>query len=232
MAADHAELIGRAQAILRESLAPRLAAGPLAEMARWVETGSPPPAAALRAQGLTGPHAGEGPEAQAHREVRKAFCRVWGFSIPCREAVEALRGLNHPLVEVGAGSGYWTALLRAAGLDVVATDLEAQGEGPYGSGMGRYAPLEALGAVEAVRAYPGRDVFCSWPSAGADWCAEAVSEIAVGRAFAWIGDRPGGVTATPALHEVLAERFEPVAEVEIPQFPWVDDRLTIHRRVQ
>jgi len=36
-----------------------------------------------------------------------------------------LRGLDHPLVEIGAGSGYWTALLRAAGLDIVATDLEA-----------------------------------------------------------------------------------------------------------
>ena len=232
MAADRSELIGRAQAILRESLAPRLAASPLADMARWVETGSPPPAAVLRAQGLTGPQAADGPEAQTLREVRKAFRRLWGFSIPCREAVEAFRALNHPLVEIGAGSGYWTALLRAAGLDVVATDLEAEGEGPYGSGLGRHAPLEALGGVQAVRAYPGRDVFCSWPSEGADWCAEAVREIAVGRAFALIADPPGGVTATPALHDLLAERFERVMVVEIPQFPRVDDRLTIHRRVR
>src|SRR4051794_36099998 len=93
VAADRPELIGRAQAILRESLAPRLAASPLADMARWVETGSPPPAADLRAQGLIGPDAADGPEAETLREVRKAFYRVWGFSIPCREAVEALRGL-------------------------------------------------------------------------------------------------------------------------------------------
>ncbi|HEX7948512.1 MAG TPA: hypothetical protein VF495_27860 [Phenylobacterium sp.] len=232
LTADRSELIGRAQAILRESLAPRLAASPLSGMARWVETGSPPPAAELRAHGLTGPAAVDGPEAQALREVRKAFQRVWGFSIPCREAVEALRGLDHPLVEIGAGSGYWTALLRAAGLDIVATDLEAEGEGPYGSGLGRHALLEALGGPQAVRAYPSRDVFCSWPSQGADWCAEAVREIAVGRAFALIGDLPGGVTATPALHEVLAERFDLETVVEIPQFPRVDDRLTIHRRVR
>ena len=232
MAADRAELIAKAQAVLRESLAPRLAASPLADMAQWVATGSPAPAAALRAQGLTGPAAGDGPDAHSLREVRKAFRRVWGFSIPCREAVEALRALGHPLVEIGAGSGYWTALLRAAGLDVVATDLESEGEGPYGSGLGRHAAVEALGGPEAVAAYPDRDVFCSWPTEGGAWCAQAVGGIAIGRAFALIGDPSGGVTGTPGLHELLADRFETVAVVEIPQFPRVDDRLTIYRRVR
>src|SRR5687767_5522442 len=130
MATDRAELIAKAQAALRDSVAPRLAASPLADMADWVASGSPPPAAELRALGLTGPAAIGSASADELRDVRKAFCRVWGFSIPCREAVEALRALERPLVEIGAGSGYWTALLRAAGLDMVATDIESEGEGP------------------------------------------------------------------------------------------------------
>ena len=232
MARERSELIARAQVALRESLAPRLASSPLAEMEDWVRTGSPPSAAALRARGLSGPGAGDLPDAHALRDVRKAFRRVWGFSIPCREAVEALRALDTPLVEIGAGSGYWTALLRAAGLDVIATDLESEGEGPYGSGLGRHAAVEALGGAQAVAAYPDRDVFCSWPTEGGEWCAQAVRGIAVGRAFALIGDPSGGVTGTPSLHEALAVDFETEMVVEIPQFPRVDDRLTIHRRVR
>jgi hypothetical protein len=201
-------------------------------MGRWVETGAPPPAQALRDQGLNGPDAGDGPQAAALREVRKAFRRAWGFSIPCREAVEALKALDHPLLEIGAGTGYWTALLSAAGLDVIATDLASEGEGPYGSGLGRYAPVEALGGPQAVRAYPARDVFCSWPTEGGDWCLEAVREIGVGRAFALVGDPPGGVVGTPELHAFLAGRFSVEAVVELPQFPRITDVLTIHRRVR
>ena len=232
MAADRYEVIAKAQAALRDSLAPRLAASPLADMELWVRTGAPPAAADLRARGLTGPHAEPSPDADELRELRKAFRRVWGFSIPCREAVDALRALNRPLVEIGAGSGYWTALLRAAGLEVIGTDLQSDGEGPYGSGLGRHAPLEAVGGPEAVAAYPDRDVFCSWPTEGADWSFEAAQQIAVGRALALIGDPPGGVTGTGALHACLAERFVVETVVEIPQFPRVDDRLIIHRRVR
>jgi len=201
-------------------------------MARWVETGAPPPAEALRAQGLSGLDAGDGPQAASLREVRKAFRRAWGFSIPCAEAVAALKALDHPLLEIGAGSGYWTALLRAAGLDVIATDVASEGEGPDGSGLGRHAPVEALGGPQAVRAYPERDVFCSWPTEGAAWALEAVREIGVGRAFALVGDPPGGVVGTPELHAFLADHFSVEAVVRLPQFPRVDDALTIHRRVR
>jgi hypothetical protein len=223
--------VEKAQAILRAQLAPLLDASPLKDMAQWVATGNPPPAAVLRAQGFEGPRAGDTPQAQTLREVRKAFRRAWGFSVPCAEAVAAIRALSHPLVEIGAGTGYWSALLRAAGVDVVATDVASEGEGPYGSGLGRHAAVVALGGPEAVRTYPDRDVFCSWPTEGAAWCAEAAAEIRPGRAFVLIGEPAGGATAAPGLYELLAAHFETEAVVEIPQFPRVDDRLTIHRRL-
>src|SRR3954471_21819338 len=47
----------------------------------------------------------------------------YSFAIPSNEVLAALRALG-PLVEVGAGAGYWARLLRDLGADVVATDLE------------------------------------------------------------------------------------------------------------
>jgi len=231
MATDPAVAIAKAQAILRERLAPALADSPLADMARWVATGAPPPAAELRAQGLDG--AGEPADrAQALREVRKAFIRNWGFSIPCAECVAALRALDAPLVEIGAGSGYWVALLRAAGLDVIGADVANAGEGDYGSGLGRVCPIEALDGPQAVAAYPERDVFCSWPTPDNDWAVVAARALGTGRAFALIGDGPAGDIGTPELYAELAANFKQVAEVAIPRFPRVQDRLTIHRKVR
>lgn len=232
MTADQAALIARAQAILRESLRPKLAASPLAGMDMWVATGAPPPAEVLRAQGFLGKAAPPGPLSEGLRELRKAFRRVWGFSVPSAEAVAAIRALDAPLVEIGAGSGYWTALLSAAGLDVVGTDLEATGEGPYGSGLGRLAPLVALGGPQAVAAYPDRDVFCSWPTQGGKWALAAAWTVKVGRAFVLISDPRGGVVGTPGLHRYLATRYRLEATAPVPQFPQVDDALMVYRRIR
>jgi hypothetical protein len=59
--------------------------------------------------------------------ARDEAIRQYGFSIPCKEAVEAVATLS-PLVEVGAGSGYWSRFLRAAGADIVTTDMGCQTE--------------------------------------------------------------------------------------------------------
>lgn len=45
------------------------------------------------------------------------------FAIPNQEAIDAIHSLDKPIVEMGAGSGYWTALLRNAGISVQAFDF-------------------------------------------------------------------------------------------------------------
>src|SRR6476469_2291133 len=127
-------------------------------MAAWVRTGRPPPAAVLRDAGFTCAGAAN---ADDLRLARKAFVRDWGFSIPCAEAVAALRDLA-PLVEVAAGSAYWSALLAAAGVDVIATDPQAPGPIGYGFTVGAHHQIEPLDALAAVRAWPDRNVFCSF----------------------------------------------------------------------
>jgi hypothetical protein len=213
----------QARVIYEEFQAGLLAATPLRDMARWVETGSPPPADDLRSAGLTS----NDPRGDMNL-ARKAFVREWGFSIPCREAVEALSALG-PLVEIGCGSGYWTALLRNAGLDVVATDMEA-GPSAYGFQVGRYADAGQLSAAEAISRYPDRTPFCSWPSPGATWATEMVNLIPAGQPFAMILHEKPGTTGDADLLEVVSA-CRLLRAVQIPQFPGVGDRLTIHQRL-
>lgn len=209
-----------------------LAEGPLGRMAEWVATGRPPPAAELRALGLTteGPP-GQTPEAALRRheltQARKAFTVQWGFSIPCAEAVQALLALG-PLVEVGAGTGYWTAILRAAGAEVAATDLHPRGRNSYGFEGGAHAHIEALGAVEAVRRYADRAVFCSWPSEGESWALGMTWAMRPGQRLAIILNPRN--TGSRGLFRYLATRFRELGSVEIPQFPVAADKLTIFEK--
>lgn len=223
------DVIAQARALYHRMQDDLLAASPLAAMADWVASGVAPSAADLRSQGFAGPDEPEGDRARALRLARKAFVRNWGFAIPCAEAIAALRKLG-PIVEVGAGGGYWTAMLRAAGHDTVATDLVA-GASPYGFAVARHAEVEQLAALEAVRRYPDRDLFCSWPSEGEAWLAEALQVLAPGRRAALILDDRGTLTGDEGLRRVLGEMFRPLETVTIPQFPAVCDRLHICERL-
>lgn len=207
--------VAEARVIYRQFLAQRLASTPLAGMADWVATGSPPPAAELISAGFSGD---EVPIAEELRQARAVFGRVWGHSIPCREAVTALRSLG-PLLEIGAGLGNWSAMLRAAGHDVIATDIAGQ------------APVLRFTASDAVTAHLDRDVFCIWPSAGEPWIYEALSQVHSGRLIALILDEREGMTGDKALRDFLANACVLLETVEIPRFPGTRDGLAIYRKL-
>jgi len=220
-------VIAQARAVYEQLQDQELERSPLAGMAEWVASGAPPPSAELRALGLTFAGLDEATTGRL-RLARKAFTRRWGFSIPCREAVEALRELG-PLLEVGAGAGYWSSLLQSAGGDVIASD-PAPRANPHGFETGRYTGIAALSASEAIQAYADRSVFCSWPTEGEAWAAEAFELIQPGLHLALIGTDRGGITGNDALFDLLEAGFRLETTIAIPQFPQVNDHLAIYVR--
>jgi hypothetical protein len=70
-----------------------------------------------------------------------------------------------PLVECGAGTGYWTVMLQANGVDIAATDLAPPGasDNKYHDTRRRpWSEMRAASAVDAVRSSPGRTLFLCW----------------------------------------------------------------------
>jgi hypothetical protein len=222
---EDSETVAEARRVYLKLQSNLLAATPLGEMRDWLVGGRVPTAADLRAQGFEF----AAPPGNL-RLARKAFIRQWGFSIPCAESVAELVQLS-PLVEIGAGSGYWSALVAGADGDVIATDAIAEGSPGYGLTVGLHTKIEALDAVEAVRRYPERNVFCSWPTQDADWCAEAAQAMCAGRRLALVGQPRGGETGSPRLFDVLETDFTEERRIVIPQFPGVQEVFTVHRRI-
>ena len=54
--------------------------------------------------------------------LRRSLRRRYSYSIPSEEALQAIASIGEPMVEIGAGKGYWAKLLQEKGVDIVATD--------------------------------------------------------------------------------------------------------------
>ena len=50
--------------------------------------------------------------------ARTWACREYAYAVPCDEALNALAALDRPIVEAGAGTGYWANALRTRGVAV------------------------------------------------------------------------------------------------------------------
>ena len=88
----------------------------------------------------------------------------YSYVLPDDRSLAALAGLG-PIVEVGAGTGYWASRLRARGVDVVAID-EAP---PDGERTNRYHGRAATwsdviaGDHTTLTRYSDRALFLCWP---------------------------------------------------------------------
>jgi SAM-dependent methyltransferase len=171
---------------------------------------------------------------RAYLDRTSELCRArhraidrWSFAVPSDEALSWLLQLG-PLVEVGAGTGYWAALLAARGADVVACDLRRP-RGQYRQEVGAYHPVENLDAAEAAAAHPERALLLVWPPYDEDMAVRAL-EAYRGPVVAYIGESDGGCTGDEAFHAALDAHWFEAHCVSIPQWWGVHDRLYIFRR--
>jgi hypothetical protein len=173
--------------------------------------------------------------AEAHMEsltgefqIRESFINQYGFAILWSGAIEAMRPYA-PLLEIGAGSGYWTYELQKHGVDCIATDTM---NGMYGffqaePGLKRwknnYVEIEKLNSVEAVRKYPKRNILTVWPDYKDTWAADAL-DIFTGQTVIYMGEGHGNATADDRFHELLDARFGDQDRIPMPHFEYSYDR--------
>ncbi len=151
----------------------------------------------------------------------------FGFALPSHEAIEALARLS-PLLEIGAGSGYWAALIRRYGGDVVATDLDRT---IYPFRLSRHGPVRRIEGRRAVRLHRDRNVLMVWPCYGRPWAYQVAREMAPGLILALVSEGPGGCVGCDNLFEYLDTNFQGITSITIPVWRGIHDRLTLHRKL-
>ena len=115
-----------------------------------------------------------------------------------------------PIVEIGAGSGYWAMCLSQLGADVIAYDRHPPEEGtPWWEPANPWFEREWFqvreGDAECARHHPDRSLLLCWPPPGNPMAAAALSMYrdAGGHTLIYIGDRAS--SGDHEFHSVLGE---------------------------
>jgi hypothetical protein len=166
-------------------------------------------------------------------KIRDKFIAKFGFAIMSDEAGEIIARYA-PILEVGAGCGYWSYELRKAGVDVVATEPHPGMK--YGAIPEAWKPwieLDPITGTDAVAKYPGRSLLVGWPSLNDPWPSDTLKAFNnPGSIVIYVGEGDGGCTADDNFHNQLRDDFELIMDVAIPQFVGIHDDLTVWQRKQ
>ena len=163
--------------------------------------------------------------AEALLYARRKLVGHYAWAIPDERAL-VMVGSTGSVVEIGAGGGYWAALLRARGVEVFAYDPRP------GTTSKKVWTDVLIGRTRPVERHPGSTLFLCWPE-----YTSRFAEIALlrhlrsgGTRVAYVGEYEGGCCAEDGFFELLSEKFEEVESAHIPQFPGLHDYLTIYDR--
>ena len=165
-----------------------------------------------------------------HSEKRSFMCSHFAFAVPDQVALDCVASFG-PVVEVGAGTGYWSWLLRQMSVDVVAYDTRP----PDSTHNGYFAPVfwtrvELGRGQDVVQQHPDRTLLLCWPNMD-DFALHTLAAYR-GNRLIYVGEGEGGCTATDDFHEELNEHWDLAAVVEIPQWPGLHDLLFVYERLR
>lgn len=162
--------------------------------------------------------------------LRRPLCRRYSFAIPSEEAVRAIAALPGPIVELGAGTGYWASLIAGEGGDITAYDKY-----PPGRARNRYGFREAFfpvrrGTPDTLKQGKVKwgTLFLCWPCYNTDFALQALCAFE-GSHVAYVGEGGGGCTGNDEFHMELS-RWSERRAIPIPQWWGLNDTLTIYQR--
>jgi hypothetical protein len=164
-------------------------------------------------------------------ERRRELASLFSWAIPTEEALDLL-GRYAPLVECGAGMGYWSALLRSRGVDALAYDAAPPGAQNSYHRCARQPWTTVLRAssVDAARRHPDRTLVLCWPPYDDDAASYAALRAYRGEVVIYIGEPGEGATGSVRFHRELGLNWTLAEGIELPHWPRLRDRLMVYRR--
>jgi len=154
--------------------------------------------------------------------ARKPMLWAYSWGIPSLEAIHAIADLG-PIVELGAGTGYWAWLLKQAGADILC--LDSNPESPP-----HWYPVRQGGARH-LASHQDRTLLMVWPPlAGREESCMAYEALQFwrGSQLVYVGEWRGR-TASPQFHDHLEANFKKTLELPLPRWAGFSDSLFILR---
>jgi hypothetical protein len=190
--------------------------------------------------------------------AREEATKRWAWAIPNNRVLDIIASYS-PLVEIGAGTGYWAERLAKRGANIICYDAfppdgtlipdeEVAKLRPnmspferfnaYHNGAICYYPVHRGGPEKAgafrmpargVLPSSDRNLFLCWPPYSSLMGAQCLVHHA-GEYVLYIGEGDGGCTGEEAFHRILERFYDEVDAHAIPQWDGIHDALFVYRR--
>lgn len=159
--------------------------------------------------------------------ARSGMRREYSFAIPTKKAIRELVALS-PVVEMGAGTGYWSMLIGEGGGEVLSFDK-------YLGKVNKYAFTKSYGVVQqgdenTLQGLGGR--YClllCWPNYNTSFACDCVMAFR-GNRLVYIGEGEGGCNANLDFFQLLDKDWTVTKNIDLPQWPGLNDRLSVYQR--
>jgi len=170
-------------------------------------------------------------------DMRHDLVSEYSFTIPYYEVLKKVASYS-PIVEIGAGSGYWARCLSEMGADVIAYDSHPPGEqSPWEWYGGNpwfddfwYPILE--GDESAAAHHPDRALFMAWPVPMGPMAYNALTGYrnAGGRTIIYIGDPHPASSGDEHFYRMLYEQKE-IETIDLYGWPGIREKLLFYSLV-
>jgi hypothetical protein len=160
---------------------------------------------------------------------RRVLAEKYSYAIPNEEAIREVVRLS-PIVEIGAGTGYWASLINSAGGVVVAYD-----KAPVNSKIKNYYKFTdqhfrvKRGGPSVLSRYPDHTLLLCWPPYGKPMAKDCLN-LYKGNTVVYVGEGDSGCTGDEKFHDALEAEWVLKKEIDIPQWSGIHDTMMIYTR--
>lgn len=170
---------------------------------------------------------------EADADAFRTLCQTrarFAYAIPTEEALRLI-ATHAPLVEMGAGIGYWAWLLRLRGLDVLAYDIAPPDTSTRNLSFPRRPcwTMVEQGDPSLLSQHADRTLILCWPPRADPMAAEALRAY-TGQTVIYIGEEPGATSGDEDFVALLASQWVLVETLNLPNWNMLHDRLCLYRR--
>ena len=156
---------------------------------------------------------------------RFAITNHYSWAVPNQEAIDYLVSQS-PIIEMGAGTGYWSKLISDSGGEVIAFD-----ESPYDNHWckNQWYEITKIDSVDILANYPEHTLFLCWPPYDTPFAYDCLKAYK-GSQLIFVGESYGGCTGDDNFFDLLEEEWEEVHSIDIPQWFGMHDYLISYKR--
>jgi hypothetical protein len=151
----------------------------------------------------------------------------YAWAIPNKKAIKELCKYS-PLVEIGAGTGYWANLVKQMGGIVDCYDKYLLDKNYY-KHTTHYTNIKEGDESILNNISPKVNLFLCWPPYNSSMANKCLN-IFKGNYLIYIGEGYDGCTGDNMFHEELEKKWEEINVINIPQWFEIHDYMFIYKR--